>query len=127
MNIPKYIIPILVIATLFGEYFLRHVFTHPTTSTVFESAQSGVTQSEGETLTCTVQGVKCKGTAYFFTKLYSDIAGISAIETVASEHKAIFTYNPKIISPDEIRAIMEKQIRLNNGTTRQVFTCLEMK
>jgi len=127
MNISKYIIPVLVIATMFGGYFLRHAFTQPTTSTVFESSQSGGNQAENITLTCKVQGVKCKGTANFFTKLYTDIAGISTLETVASEHKAVFTYNPKVISSGDIRAIMEKPIRLKDGSTKQIFTCLEME
>ena len=120
-------IPVLVIATMFGGYFLRHAFTQPTTSTVFEGSQSGGNQSGSKTLTCTVDGVKCKGTANFFTKLYTDVVGISALETVASEHKAVFTYNPDVISQEDIRAIMEKPIRLNDGSTKQIFTCLEMK
>ncbi|MBT7790153.1 MAG: hypothetical protein HN757_14830 [Calditrichaeota bacterium] len=127
MNISKYIIPVLVLSTMFGGYFLRHAFTQPTTSAIFESGQSGGNLEDNLTLTCKVQGVKCKGTANFFTKLYTDIAGISTLETVASDHKAVFTYNPKVISPDDIRAIMEKPIRLNNGSTKQIFTCLEMK
>jgi hypothetical protein len=119
MKIPKYFLPLLVLAALFGGYTLRFAFTQPTTSVDFGS--------KGEkTLVCIVQGVKCKGTAAFFTRLYSETAGISSIETYATEHRVIFTYDPAIITPDGIRRIMEAPIPLNDGTSRQVFVCQSM-
>ena len=120
MSLPKYIIPLLVIAALFGGYFLRSAFTQPTTAVEF-------TQSEGARIVCAVEGLKCKGTANFFTKLYENTPGIASIETYGSEHKAIFVYDPSVISQDEIRAVMEQSIRLRDGTYRQVFKCLSMK
>jgi len=120
MKIPKFVIPLLAIGMLFGGYYLRHAFTKPTTSVTFESSGS-------QRMVCTVEGVKCKGTANFFTRLYSDVQGISSIETVATEHRAVFTYDPKVISKEDIREIMERQILLGDGSMRQVFKCLSME
>ncbi len=120
MNIPKYIIPVLVILTLFGGFYLRNAFTQPTTIATFSA-------SEGTRLVCVVEGVKCKGTASFFTMLYEDVPGISGIETYASDHRVVFTYDPSVITADRIRAIMEAPIPLNDGTHAQVFKCLSME
>jgi hypothetical protein len=120
MKIPSYIIPILIVAAIFGGYQLRAAFTQPTTNVVFESTGSG-------TVTCTVQGVKCKGTANFFTTLYDGVPGISGIETYASEHRSVFSYDPAVISPERIKEIMEAPIPLRDGTTRQVFVCESME
>jgi hypothetical protein len=71
-----------------------------------------------------VEGVRCKGTAMFFSSLYEDIPGIIGIETFASERTAVFTYDKKVITPDRIRMIMEAPIRFEDGTTSQVFKCV---
>ena len=119
MRIPKFIPPLLVLLTLLGGYFLRYAFTQPTTAVSFEGPGRAM-------LACTVQGMHCKGKAYFFTQLYKGIDGISSIETFASEQKAVFTYDPSAISPEAIRATMERPIPLRDGSTRQVFKCLSM-
>ena len=120
MKLPRYIIPILVVVTLFSGYYLRAAFTQPSTSVSF-------VQSEGKTVTCIVDGVKCKGTANFFTKLYSEVSGIISIETYAADHKAVITYDPESITPEDIKAVMEQQIPMRDGTQRQVFTCVSMR
>ena len=88
MKISVWMIPILVVGSLYGGYLLRTAVTFPTTTTV-GSAETG-----GSKLECVVSGVKCKGTAAFFTSLYDGVAGIQAIETYATEHKAVITYDP---------------------------------
>lgn len=120
MNIPKYVIPLLVIIALFAGYSLRLAFTQPSTSVTF-------TGSEGVRLVCVVEGVKCQGTANFFTGLYRDVPGIQSVETFASEHKVVFTYDPSTISQEDIRRVMEQEIPLRDGSRRQVFRCLSMK
>lgn len=120
MPIPKLVIPTAVIIALFGGYFLRTAFTQPTTMTSFE-------QTPGEKATFIVDGVKCKGTAAFFTSLYDSIPGIIGIETFASEHKAVFTFDPDRITRDSIRAIMEAPIPFDDGTTEQIFRCLSVE
>ena len=120
MNIPKYIIPVLVILTLFGGFYLRTAFTQPTTTATFG-------EGEGTKLECVVEGVKCKGTARFFTMLYEDVPGISGIETYASDRQVVFTYDTSVITPDSIRAIMEAPVLLNDGSSVQVFRCLSME
>ena len=120
MTVPKFMIPVLVIATLFGGYFLRNAFTQPTTNVT-------VGTGEGKTLTCVVDGVKCKGTATLFTSLYTDTAGINRIETFAADHRVVFSYDPAVITPERIRTIMETPILLDDGTSVQVFKCLTME
>lgn len=120
MRIPKLLIPIVVIASLFGGYFLRSAFTQPTTANVYD-------KKSGAKATFIVDGVKCKGTAAFFTSLYDSIPGIIGIETFASEHKAVFTYDPERISRDSIRTIMEAPIPFEDGTTEQIFKCLSVE
>ncbi|MEW5702157.1 MAG: hypothetical protein AB1792_08015 [Candidatus Zixiibacteriota bacterium] len=117
---PKLAIPVLVIALLFGGFAFRNSFTQPTTAVT-------VGEGSGATLDCIVDGVKCKGTAAFFTSLYKDVPGIEKIETYASDHRAVFTYDPVRISPDQIRVIMETPVQLDDGTSVQVFTCMSMK
>jgi hypothetical protein len=120
MTVPKLAIPVLVVALLFSGFVLRNAFTQPT---------SAVTMGDGggAKLECIVDGVKCKGTAAFFTSLYKDVAGIEKIETYAADQRVVFTYDPERIGPDQIRAIMEAPVPLNDGTQAQVFTCLSMK
>jgi copper chaperone CopZ len=117
---PKTIIPLLVIASLAGGYFLRHAFTHPTTSVAFNASGASI-------LTCEVEGLKCKGTAAFFTSLFENVPGINSIETFASEHRAVFTYDPASITPEKIQEIIEQPVPLRDGSEVQVFRCLSMK
>lgn len=120
MRLPRYIFPILIIAAIFGGYFLRTAFTQPTTNT-------GSVIGEGATATFIVEGLKCKGTAAFFTSMYDSIPGINGIQTFATEHKAIFTYNPDKISQDSIKAIMESPILFQDGSREQVFRCISVE
>ena len=121
MKVSKYIVPALVIAALFGGYGLRAAFTQPTTNVTLGAA------GEGAKLECVVDGVKCKGTAGFFTSLYKDVPGINGIETFATEQRAIFTYDPGVITPERIKEIMEAPVPLRDGRLVQVFTCLSME
>jgi hypothetical protein len=119
MKIPKIVIPILVVGSLFGGYALRAAFTQPTTSVI-------VGNTTGAKLECVVDGVKCKGTANFFTSLFENVAGINGIETYASDHRVIFTYEPSLITPDQIRTIIDAPVPLQDGRIIQIFTCLSM-
>jgi hypothetical protein len=120
MKISKYIIPLLVILTIIGGFNLRHLFALPTTSQIFA-------EGDGETITCKVSGVKCRGTAGFFTSLYEETDGILSITTFAADNQAIIKYDPDKISQDSIVVIMEQLIPFNDGTEMQVFECLEIE
>ncbi len=120
MKISKYIVPVLVVAALFGGYGLRTAFTQPTTAVT--TGDGG-----GSKLECTVDGVRCKGTAMFFTTLYDNVDGINGIETFATERLVIFSYDADVITPDEINAVMEAPVLLGDGSMVQVFTCLSME
>ncbi len=119
MNIPKYFIPIITVGILLAGFFLRFAFTQPTTSVVFS-------ESGDAKLVCTVDGLKCKGTADFFTSMFKEVDGIASIETVASEHKAIFTYNPSKIEKERIKELIEQYYQFDDGSIKQPFKCLEM-
>lgn len=119
MRIPTIILPLLVAASILSGYMLRNAFTQPTTNLTFEASPKA-------TVTCTVLGVKCKGTANFFTKLYEGTAGIASIKTFAAEHQVVFEYDPAFVSKERIREIMEAPIPLRDGTSRQIFVCETM-
>lgn len=120
MTIPRYFIPLLVIAALFGGFALRTAFTHPTTQTTFSAAGR-------EKVVCIVEGLKCKGTAAFFTKMFANTPGIAAIETYAAEHKAVIYFDPAIITPAGIKAVIEAAVPMRDGSHQAVFKCLAMK
>lgn len=119
MNVPRLFLPVLVVAALFGGYSLRLAFTQPTTEVRFGEAGPA-------TLSCVVEGLKCKGTANFFGGLYEGRPGIGSIETFATEHRAVITYDPAVITPDDIRAVMEAPVRLADGRHVRPFRCVEM-
>jgi len=119
MKLPKLMIPILVVAMLFGGYFLRTAFTQPTTSFVY----SGTPAAQS---TFIVDGLKCKGTATFFSSLYDSIPGIAGIVTYAADHKAIISYDPDMVSADSIKSVMEAEIEFDDGTRMQIFECISV-
>jgi hypothetical protein len=119
MRLPRILIPVLVVLALAGGYGLRIPFTRPTLTKVFADRT-------GEQATFVVDGIRCWGTARFFTSLYEETPGVFSIQAYASERKAVFTFGPAAISRDRIRAIMEAPIPLSDGTTSQVFTCLSV-
>jgi hypothetical protein len=120
MNVPRLLIPFLVIAAISAGFVTRTSLTKPTTDTVFGSG--GTREVE-----CVVTGLKCKGTANFFTKLYDNVPGIASITTFATEHRAVFRYDPNMTTPEQIRTVMEQTITFRDGTSRQIFECQTMK
>lgn len=120
MTVSRYILPVLVIATLFGGFALRTTFTHPTTRTTFNAASR-------EKVICIVEGLKCKGTANFFTKMFAQTPGIASIETYAAEQKAVIYYDPAVISTAGIKAAIENPVLMRDGSHRAVFKCITMK
>ena len=123
MRLPGFIIPLLVAAALYGGYNMRLLFTQPTTNLTYETGDPRT----GTKSTFIVEGLKCKGTAAFFSSLYDSIPGIIRIETFATEHKAIISYDPDVITRDSIRSVMEQEILFNDGTSEQVFKCLSVE
>ncbi len=120
MRLPELVLPVLVITALVSGYFLRTAFTQPTTSISLAAGQ-------GQKLVCVVEGLRCKGTAHFFTSLYEGVDGISGIETYATEHRAVFTYDPSAITPSQIQEIMETPVPLRDGRRVRVFQCLSLE
>lgn len=119
MRIPKLTLPILVIAALVGGYFLRFAFTQPSTAVVL--GDGGRSRVE-----CIVDGVKCKGTASLFTTHMQTTPGIHAIETFASDHRAVLSYDPDVITPEQIRAKIDAPVALDDSTHVAFFKCVSM-
>ena len=119
MRIPKLAIPILVVVALFGGFFLRNAFTQPSTSATMGAAGTASVE-------CIVDGVKCKGTASLFTSHFEGVAGIGTIETFAADHRALITYDPSIISTDDIRKKIDSPVALDESTSVAFFKCVSM-
>lgn len=122
MKIPKIVIPILAVITVLAGFNLRSAFTRPTTEVQLTEEIGSVKKA-----TAIVDGLKCKGTANFFSYLFNNKEGVYSVVTYASEKKAIISYNPDIITIDGLREIIEQEVPLRNGQTRQVFTCISLK
>lgn len=120
MQIPKLTIPILVIAALFGGFFLRNAFTQPSTSATMGAAGTAAVE-------CIVDGVKCKGTAALFTSHFQGVPGISTIETFASDHRVVLTYDPGIITPEEIQRRIDAPVAIDDNTHVPFFRCVSME
>lgn len=120
MRIPKITIPILVIVLIAGGYILQSVFFFPTTEVTY--ASQGDSRVE-----FVVDGIKCRGTASFFTEMFNDVPGIESITTYAADHRAIFVYNSEEIDPDRIKVIFEKEFRLQDGSFASFFRELERR
>ncbi len=120
MRVPPVVIPLLVLAALVAGYGLRTSFTQATTVQTFA-------KGAGAKATFVVEGVRCKGTALFFSSLYEEEPGILSITTFASERTAVFNYDPKTVTPERIKAIMEAPIPFNDGTTARVFRCVSIR
>ena len=118
MRLPRIVIPMLVASALLGGYGLRLAFTQPTLAMTF-----GDGDTPGIKAAFVVDGVRCRGTAQFFASLYENVPGVLALEAYASEHKAVFTFDPAVTSLERIRAIMEAPVPFKDGTSNQVFRC----
>jgi hypothetical protein len=116
MRLSPWILPLLVFLAIAGGYTLRTSFTQPTTVSGFQGI-------DGAKCTAIVDGLKCKGTAAYFSSLYDSTSGVIAIETFASENKAVITYDPDLITRDSIKTIMEQIVTFDDGTSSRVFTC----
>lgn len=119
MRIPKITIPVLVVIALLGGFFLRNAFTQPSTTAVMGASGTA-------TVECIVDGVKCKGTASLFTSHFEGFAGIGTIETFAADHKAVISYDPSIISLDDIRKKIDSPVALDESTSVAFFRCLSI-
>jgi hypothetical protein len=120
LKLPRIIIPVLVALALVGGYSLRLAFTQPTLTKVFAD-------QPGEEAIFVVDGIRCWGTAQFFTSLYEDTPGVLSIQAYASERTAVFTFDPSVLSRARIQAIMEAPIPFDDGTTHQVYKCVSVR
>jgi len=114
MKINKAVIPILVLILVAGSYLLQPLFFFPTNEIAF-----GATGDS--TVEFIVDGLKCRGTGGFFTGMFEDTPGIESITTYAVENKAVFVYDSKLIDPDRIQVIFEREFRMQDDTFESIF------
>ena len=118
MKVPKIAIPLLVLLFVVGGYAFQTVFFFPTTDIAFSAVGDS-------TVEFTVDGLRCRGTAAFFTSQFEDTPGIQSITTYAANHKAVFVYDSRLITPDRIKSIFETEFRMQDGTFQSVFREIE--
>jgi hypothetical protein len=114
VKIPRILIPLAVLLFVVGGYTLRTEFFFPTTEAAFSSTGDSMVEF-------TVEGLRCRGTAAFFTELFDNAPGIESITTYAANNKAVFVYDSRLITPDRIKSIFEREFRMRDGSFRSVF------
>lgn len=114
MKIPKLTIPLTVLLFIVGGYVLQTVFFFPTTNAVFSATGDS-------TVEFTVEGLKCRGTAAFFTDMFKSTPGIESITTYAADHRAVFVYDSRQITPDRIKVLFEREFKMQDGSFSSVF------
>jgi hypothetical protein len=118
MKIPKLIIPILVLVFVAGGYAVQPLFFFPTTN-----VQMG---AEGNSrVEFIVDGIRCRGTAAFFTSLFENVKGIESITTYADSRKAVFVYDSKLIDPEKIQLLFEREFRMQDGSFQPLYRAVE--
>jgi hypothetical protein len=120
MKVPKVLIPILVLVFVAGGYALQTMFFFPTTEVSFD-------WKGDKSVEFVVEGVRCRGTAAYFTEMFARTPGIAKITTYAASHTALFEYDSQQINPDRIKSMFEKEIRMADGSFRSVFTEISRK
>jgi len=114
MKIPKVIIPILVLVFVAAGYAIQPLFYFPTTEVEFSA--------DGDsTVEFIVDGIRCRGTAAFFTEMFANAEGIESITTYAASNKAIFVYDSKLTNPDKIKLLFEREFRMQDGSFQSFY------
>ncbi len=114
MRIPKLTIPVLIVVFIVGGILIQPLFYFPTTEVALGS--------EGDsTVEFVVDGLKCRGTAGFFTNMFLEVDGIESITTYSTTNSAIFVYDSKKTSPDRIAMVFEREFRTQDGSFTQFF------
>lgn len=120
-----WLLPVPVIAALFFGVRAADPLTLPTATAAFADPAPG----QAGTVTFTVDGVKCRGTANFFIRRASGFPGVAAIKAYAGTHRVEMTYDRSLITPEALRDSINAPVR--HPTTGEmipdVFTCLSMK
>ena len=120
MRVPKLIIPALIVIFIVGGILIQPLFYFPTTEVAF-AAQGD------STVEFVVDGLKCRGTAGFFTNLFSDVDGIESITTYATTNSAIFIYDSKKIDADRIAMLFQREFKLQDGSFHKFFSEVSRK
>jgi len=120
MRVPKLIIPALIVVFIVIGILIQPLFYFPTTEVAF-GAQGD------STVEFVVDGLRCRGTAGFFTNLFNGVDGIESITTYATTNSAIFIYDSKKIDPDRIAMLFQKEFRMEDGSFHQFFSEVSRK
>jgi len=125
-RVPLWAVPVPVIAVLLVGFSLNEPLTLPTAAASFYPVDS---LARPAVATCTVEGVKCRGTAGFFIRRVSAFAGVAQVKTYAGLRKVEITFDQARITPAALRDSIDAPVV--HPTTGEhipgVFQCTEMK
>ena len=117
MRLPNIIVPASVLVAAGTAYPLKEAFNVP--STQVTNAASSSTASK--TVEMIVEGVKCRGTANFFSSRIRGLPGILDITTYAADHRVVISFDPAKTDTNAIRAASEAPVRGRDGQMNSFF------
>ncbi len=121
MKIPSVALAPIVALFFAGAIMIANTWQLPSTEHIF-TIPSGKTVK----LEMIVEGVKCRGTANFFSELMSRTKGVSSVTTFVQEHRVIIEYDQTMISEEEIIATIDNPALLPDGGKVDAFFVLEV-
>jgi polyferredoxin len=124
-RIPGWTLPLPVAAAVLLGIRLADPLTLPTATASFVDVRS---LARPAIATCTVDGVKCRGTSNLFIQRASAFAGVAAVETYAGMHRVKLTFDRSRISPEALRDSIDAPVPHPQTGVRYagIFTCTEM-
>lgn len=125
-RIPSWVTPVPVAAALVVGIRLSGPLTLPTATADFRPRES---LREPATATCTVQGVKCRGTSNLFIYRCATFPGVASVKTYAGLHKVVLTFDRGRLTPEALRDSINAPVP-HPQTGRRfagVFRCTSLK
>lgn len=95
-----WLVPVPVAASLLFGFRISEPLTLPTAERVFRDV-AGL--EAPATVTCTVEGVKCRGTALLFLGRVATLPGVAEAKTYAGLHRVVMRIDRNRITPEALR------------------------
>ena len=121
MKIPSTILAPLVAAFFLGAIFLGNSWKLPTMEQEFREAEG-----REEVVEMIVRNLTCRGKSNFFLKRLESVDGVISVSTYVQEQRASIKYDTSKTDPERIKHIIEKQVRLQDGSMVQPFQVLDI-
>jgi polyferredoxin len=121
-----WMLPAPAAAAVFLGVRLADPLTLPTATASFRSLQSLASPAVA---TCTVDGVKCRGTSNLFIHRVAAFDGVARVETYAGMHRVKLTFDRSRIAPEALRDSISAPVPHPQTGVRYagIFTCTQMK